>query len=44
MTIASFSLAEPAVSEAAGSNRGQRPPRPRVIVVKTDEQSIPEAR
>lgn len=44
MSIGPFSVGEPAVAEVYGADRGHRPPKPRVVVVKTDERAVPEAR
>ncbi|WP_283937325.1 hypothetical protein [Sphingomonas anseongensis] len=44
MSIASFSLAEPAVAETAQSKSGNQPPKSRVTVAKADRRSAPELR
>jgi hypothetical protein len=44
MSIASFSLAEPAVAETAQAKSGKNAPKSRVTVAKADRQSAPELR
>lgn len=44
MSLAAFSIAEPAIAEPAGGSRGKKPPSGRQIIPKADLRLTPEVR